>query len=327
MSISIHPFAKKPSFSVNNRSLLLGQSLLVSLCLAASVVIGASAFALDTPTTKQQPVSPSSNTASSAPTSSIPASMPALNMGSAKAVDLPDGEAKNIRLDIQQGRFNQESVGRLVLDAQNIDFRKGALASLKADILDGYFATLPVDKLSLQTQGFSFDTFELLNKQRFILNNPIEAKVSMMLSEKGLNKFFADPKTLERLEKAVSQKTGNLIQVTFSNPTLKLMSQNRVQFGLNVGLGNALSTPVEMLGLLALEKGNLALTQMQMSTNGVALPFDLATLLQKKLNDLMSFEKLGKNNFVIEAQKMKVTNTAIALDGRASLNRLEFGKR
>jgi hypothetical protein len=241
-------------------------------------------------------------------------------------VDLPVSSADAVRLDIKQGRFAAQSVGHLMLDAQGIDFRNGTLKSLGAEMSQGNFDNVMVDMLKLNTNAFSFDTVELLNHQRFILDKPVNATVQLRISEDSLNTFVANPKTIEKLEKAVAKKTGNIRLIQFSNPSLKLSDKNRVKVLMGLTFGNAVAAPVEFDGRLVAEGGKVLFKGLQMKSNGVDLPVDISDIFEKKLNEMVDVTKLGKNNFTINADTATVAGKMLDVKGTAALTRLEFGK-
>jgi hypothetical protein len=258
--------------------------------------------------------------------------VPTLTGGSVM-LDLPSGSAENIILDIQQGRFANQSVGNLKLNAQGIDFRQGSLKSLGAEVKDGQFENIPVDLLKLNASAFSFDTLELLNHRRFILAKPVDAGVLVRISEANLNKYLANPKTIDRLEKAIARKTGNVALIKLTNPAIVLGGKamgkgggNKVKLTLNATISDLASTPLELLGTLGSNQGKLQFMDMVLSSNGMPLPVDVASILQTKLNEMIDLERLGKNNFTIRAQNVSVANHQLEVTGQAALTRLEFGQ-
>jgi hypothetical protein len=251
--------------------------------------------------------------------------MAPINSSGVVLIDLPASSAESIRLDIKQARFASQSVGRLVLDAQGIDFKKGSLNGLGAEVTEGNFDNVLVDSLKLNASAFSFDSLELLNHRRFVLDNPVNATVDLRISEENLNRFFANPKTIQKLEKAVAKKMGNLALVNFSNPSLKLQDKNRVRLSLNTSFANAVAAPMEFDGRLGVENGKLVFTSLKLLSNGVQLPVDVSDVFQKKLNEMVDLEKLGKNNFVIHADSLRISNRAVEVKGTAALTRLDFG--
>jgi hypothetical protein len=248
-----------------------------------------------------------------------------INASGIVMIDLPASSAEAIRLDIKQGRFASQSVGRLILDAQGIDFKNGSLATLGAEVNQGNFDNVVVDQLKLNTQAFSFDTVELLNHRRFVLDKPVNAAVYVKITEESLNQFFANPKTIEKLEKSVAKKMGGIRLIHFSNPSLKLADKNRVRLLMDLTFGNAVAAPIEFDGKLAADGGKVVFSSLQMKSNGVDLPVDLSDIFQKKLNEMVDLSKLGKNNFVINADSANISNRALEVKGSAALTRLEFG--
>lgn len=307
-------------------------SFLVLMLLASTGLI---AMAEDTATSPSAPaVTPAADATTSpahnaAPSASSPAASvhAPIRAGGVMALDLPNTSAQSISLDILQGRFSDYSAGRLQLTATGIDFRNGVLQALKADVTDGNFDNLLVDKLQIVTPAFSFDTMQLVNNRTFVLAKPVTAKVLVSMSETGVNRFLANPKTLEKIEKSIRKQTGGLKLVTLSNPNFALMGGGRVKVTVMSTVAQGLAIPLEMTGKLAIKEGQLALTGLSMSSGGnnVQMPVDLASSFQSKINEMIDFRRLGKNSLVITADSMKQSGKNITVDGHATLTRLQFG--
>ncbi|WP_303674614.1 LmeA family phospholipid-binding protein [Vampirovibrio chlorellavorus] len=250
-----------------------------------------------------------------------------IKAGGIMALDLPDSSAQSVSLDIVKGRFSDYSVGRIVLTGSGIDFRNGTLQGLKANILEGDFDNLLVDKLSLVTPAFSFDTMQLLNNRAFVLSQPVTAQVSLAISESGINRFLANPKTLGKIEKSLQKQTGGLKLITFSNPNFSLLGGNKVKLNLTGVVAQGLAVPLEMTGKLALQGGQLSLQNLQMASGGndLNLPMDVSKTFQDKINELIDLKRLGKNSMVIYADSMKVSGKTLNIDGHATLTKLQFG--
>jgi hypothetical protein len=243
------------------------------------------------------------------------------------ALDLPDSSAQSVSLDIVKGRFADYSVGRLTLTGSGVDFRGGTLQSLKADIAEGNFDNLLVDKLQILAPAFSFDTMQLLNNRTFVLAQPVTAKVGITLSEAGINRFLANPKTLEKIEKAIRKQTGGIKLVTLSNPSLSLAGGGRVKVNVTSTVAQGLTVPLEMVGKLNIKGGQLVISDLAMSSGGnnVQMPLDLAASFQEKINEMIDFRRLGKNSLVITADSLKQSGKTLTIDGHATLTRLQFG--
>lgn len=256
-----------------------------------------------------------------------PSMAPAIKAGGIMALDLPDSSAQSVSLDIVKGRFSDYSVGRIVLTGSGIDFRNGTLQGLKANILEGDFDNLLVDKLSLVTPAFSFDTMQLLNNRAFVLSQPVTAQVSLSITEAGINRFLANPKTLGKIEKSLQKQTGGLKLITFSNPSFSLLGGNKVKLNLTGVVAQGLAVPLEMTGKLALQGGQLSLQNLQMASGGndLNLPRDVSKTFQDKINELIDLKCLGKNSMVIYADSMKVSAKTLNIEGHATLTKLQFG--
>ncbi len=247
--------------------------------------------------------------------------------GGVMALDLPDSSAQSVSLDIVKGRFSDYSVGRITLTGAGIDFRNGTLQGLSADITEGDFDNLLVDKLSLNAPAFSFDTMQLLNNRAFVLSQPVTAKVKLALSEAGLNRFISSPKTISKIEKSIQKQTGGLKLITFSKPSLSLLSGNKIKMNVTGLVAQGLAVPLEMTGKLGIRNGQLGISDMAMSSGGsdLQLPLDVAQSFQDKLNEMIDFKRLGKNSLVITADSMKLSGKTLLIDGHATLTKLQFG--
>lgn len=250
-----------------------------------------------------------------------------IRAGGVMAMDLPDSSAQSISLDIVQGRFSDYSVGRITLAASGMDFRNGTLQGLKADITEGNFDNLMVDKLNIAAPGFSFDTMQLLNNRTFVLAQPVSAQVNVVITEAGINRFLANPKTMEKIEKSIQKQTGGLKLLTFSSPNLTLLSGNKVKLTVNGVVGQGLSVPLEMNGRMGIQNGQLRMSGMKITSGGndVQLPVDISSTFEDKINEMIDFKRLGKNSMVITADSMKVTGKTMTIQGHATLTKLKFG--
>ncbi len=305
----------------------LRKQALATLALVSALSVPLAGFAQS----QSAPVMTPSNTTTSTPsTTSAPITGTVhapIRAGGVMAMDLPDSSAQSIALDIVKGRFSDYSVGRMTLTATGIDFKQGALQGLKAEIAQGNFDNLLVDKMTMIAPAFSFNTMELLNNHTFVLNQPVNAKVSLQISEAGINQFIANPKTMEKIEKSITRKTGGLKLVEFSNARFYLLSNSNVRMTVNTIVGQGMTVPLEMNGHIGLVNGQIAISDMKVtsSDNKVQLPFDVSTTFQDKINDMIDFKKLGKNSLIITADSMKLTGKTMNIEGHAQLTKLKFG--
>lgn len=246
-----------------------------------------------------------------------------------KSVDLPDSHADRFHVEVDGARFGDDSARQLAVTLRNINFREGRLGSINADISDATLGNVPVAQLHLtagnKAGGFAFDSFELLNNRRLVLSEATPATVTLEVTEDNLNRFLSSPKTLSKLEGALAKKTAGLSLVRFTNPSLDLISRDRVKMNVNMVLGEALNTPLEMVGQLDLDDGRLQFKNMTVNSNGSTLPVDVASILQSQMNKLIDFNKLGDKYVVIYANNMRMGRKTLLLDGTATLKRLEFG--
>jgi hypothetical protein len=251
--------------------------------------------------------------------------MEPISAGSATVMDVPAGTADTVRFDIQKGRFAEQSVDKLSVVASGIDFKQGKLTGLSADMTNAQFDSLVLDAMKLTTGAFSFDPIELMNKRRFMLQKPVSGQVQLKLSEAHLNQYFNNPHTLEKLEKAANKKLGNMGLIKLGSPNLMLMGKNKLKTSMTVSLGGAVATPVDMIGTLGLQAGNIVLQNVQLTSNGNALPFDLGSVFTSKFNEAIDIERLGKKAFVISVNRLNTVGKTLDLGGSVQVTRLEFG--
>ena len=285
-------------------------------------LLAASVLALTT----QLPVFSQSDTPAAAPVTT-----PVAVQGGVQNVDLPLSQADLIHLEIKQGFFDQYSVGQLDVDMHTINLREGNLQSLELGINSGEFNDVYIDQLHLKTAPFSFDTMSLLNHQRFVLDHPVSGEVSVIMTEDGLNRLVQEPKLREKIERRLQKTTGGIKLITLENPKVDLGRGNEVKLSMTLSFGGV-EIPVEMQGHLALQNGNLAFTDMQMTSSSpdqgnVTLPPDLAQLVADQLNDVLQFNKLAKNDIQITGDTLKMSPKRLEIDGHATMSRLEFGKK
>ena len=243
------------------------------------------------------------------------AQAPALQ-SSVVSVDLPESYADLMRLEIVNGRFSDYSVGKMSIGAQNIDLRNGTLDSLVADLHNGEFDHLFVDTMAIHTDAFSFDTFQLLNKQRFELDRPITGTVALTLSEASLNRFIRHPRTIGKLESAIQKQTGGMKLVTFGNPSLDLYSRNRVRLSLTANFAGAATIPMEMEGKLVLADETLKIKDLEISSQKekLPLPVDLVSVIETQLNNMINIRKLGGKTFAIHGKSLDMGKDAFTVN-------------
>jgi hypothetical protein len=160
-----------------------------------------------------------------------------------------------------------------------------------------------------------------------VLSQPVTAKVAIALSEAGVNRFLSNPKTLDKIEKAIRKQTGGIKLVTFSNPSMSLMGGGRVKVNVTGTVAQGIAVPLEMIGKLGIQDGQLAISNLAMPSGGnnVQMPLDLASSFQSKINELIDFRRLGKNSLVITADSLKQNGKILTIDGHATLTKLQFG--
>ncbi|MEM0952019.1 MAG: LmeA family phospholipid-binding protein [Cyanobacteria bacterium P01_H01_bin.74] len=243
------------------------------------------------------------------------------------SLDLPDSSAKEINLTIVNGRFSEYSVGNIRLTGSGIDFKEGVLDSLDAEIKTGNFDNLIVDKMTVNSPGFQFDTMQLLNSQTFVLKEPVDAEVSINISEAGINQFLASPKTLKKVESAITKQTGGIALFQFSNPVFQLLSGNKIKLDLTAVFAQGVSFPLAMRGNLDIQAGKVVIQQLALSSadTPIELPADIAKTFESKLNELIDFQRLGKNTLVLNAETLSTSSKALKLNGHAQITRLKFG--
>ncbi len=253
----------------------------------------------------------------------------ALSVG-VSAVDLPNSSADAVKVEIDKGTFSDFKVGKVALTANHINFHDGTLSALVADVRDGEFDRIWVDKLLITTQAFSFDPFELMNHQRFVLDQAITGAVKVHVSEESLNNFLTHPDNIKSIEKRLAKQTGGMKLLTLSNPKLDVLSRDRVRLNLTIVFGGNLALPMEALGkLMVSEEGNLKFKDLKISSqeSKLPIPVDVMSVIEKELNRMIDLKRFGKKHFRIIAQDIDFDGNVIKIDGVATFTKLEFGKR
>ena len=160
--------------------------------------------------------------------------------GGVETVDLPLSQADLIHLEIKEGFFDESSVGHLNVSMHKVNLRDGYLNSLELGINNGEFEYVFFDSLTLKTAPFSFDTYDLINHQRFSLDQPVNGSVSVVITEAGLNRFIQEPRVRQKIEKSIQKKTGGIKLITFDNPKLELLRKDEVKLSLMLNVGGGL---------------------------------------------------------------------------------------
>lgn len=249
-----------------------------------------------------------------------------LDAGSVKVVDLPVSSAKRLAIDITDGRFQNESVSHMSLVGNTVDFRAGTMQSFSADLKNLTVKNVPVDTLNLVTSPLSFDTYQLLNNQRLIMRKPVSATMTLELSEGSLNKFLANPSTLKSIEKALSKSTGGMSLINFSNPNLTLSGKNKVRLNVMANLGGAVAVPLVMDGNLGVNgTGDVAFQNLSVSSGGGMFPPEVATVMQQKLNEQISFKRLSSDALKLHAKEIASGKNGVIIHGTADVTKLSFG--
>jgi hypothetical protein len=249
-----------------------------------------------------------------------------IDLGKAQVMDLPVSSADQLQIVLTNARFDRESVGQLNLSLRGLNLRDGMLQGMTAKVSDGRFDNIPVKLLELTSGAFSFDTMTFLNQRKFVLDRPVQGNVTLQVTEADLNTFLKAPETVERLEKAISKRTGNIRLVRLTQPELVFLGKNNLQMKMTLSVGEAIASPMVADGSLTLRNGSPVFSLKQISSGNVPLPVDVATLVEKEMNKLLDFQKLGKGSVTINANTLDVTKKLITLKGTATVNKLSFGK-
>jgi len=249
-----------------------------------------------------------------------------ISAGSITAVDLPDAKAKIVTIELDTARFDRQSVGHLTLKANNLDLREGTLDNLNLSIKNGQFGDrLQLTYFNVITGGFAFDSFELLNHQRFILNAPVEGTVSVRLTEANLNEYLAHPKTLEKINKAIAKQTGGIQLVRLTEPHFGILPQQKLQLDINAVIGESVVLPLRLIGHIALVSGDLQLENLSVVSEATQLPLEVAGLLQEQLNKIISVKRFNSNDFQMSASHLETHSHELNLSGNARIAALKLG--
>ncbi|MDX2085410.1 MAG: LmeA family phospholipid-binding protein [Candidatus Melainabacteria bacterium] len=258
------------------------------------------------------------------PPSSAATAKPGLVTAGVQGYALPNAGVEAVRVDLKKGFFAGFSADHMVLNLQGINLQHGSMQTLHALMEDAFLDFVPLDRVEIHTNAFQFDTFQLINNRRIVLDRPIAGHVNLQLTEQNLNVLLAQPKTKEKLERAIAKQTGNLKLVEINAPVLEMLGKDKFRLTFQTAMAGALTVPVEMEGTLALRQGELSFSNLQMVSAGLPLPVDLAKVLEAHLNKVLDFKTLGGRYFDLKATRLDTQHKKITLEGTATLTQLEM---
>lgn len=251
--------------------------------------------------------------------------MEPISAGSVTAVDFPDASAGEISITLDAARFGKQAVGHVVLKAKQLDLNAGLLSSLNLDLKNGQFGDrLQLADFNVVTEAFQFDSFELLNKQRFVLSAPVEGQVALHLTEENLNEYLGHEKTLKQINKAITKQLGGFQLVKLAQPHFTIMPQQKLALSINAVLGGSVAIPLNLLGQLEVIDGNIQLQNLSVVSQQTQLPIEVSGIIEQQLNKVINLEKLSSDKFKLRATKLETRSHQAYINGTAQIEMLSF---
>lgn len=218
-------------------------------------------------------------------------------------IDLNSGRFAKLQVDLQKAQFRETSIDRASVTATDMDFRQGSLNALNIDVVGGHFQQFIFDEMILTTAGnLRFDPNVLLQEKVLQFATPARADVSVLVSQDSLNKFLADPHTLENLSVTVSKRLGALANLFGANVSnlgvnlkeahITLAKANKIVIAITADLGmGGVGVPLsfEVDAQLGIKDGWVEVTDTHLMTNGQEISPQLSEMLVKKINSLASW--------------------------------------
>jgi hypothetical protein len=257
-----------------------------------------------------QPILPGTGGATSAPGGSVPnlSAPPAVQVAPVitpptSLIDLNSARFGKLTIDLQNAQFHDTSIDRGSVTATDMDFRQGALKGLSIDVQGGHFQQFIFDEMTINTAGdLHFDPKVLLQDKVLQFSTPAKADIVVTVSQDSLNKFLADPQTLQNLSVTVSKKLGGLaslfgagvanIGVKLHEAHVVLNKGNKIVIGVGAdlemaGVGVPLSFEVD--AQLGIKDGWVEVSDTHLMTNGQEISPQLSEMLVKKINSLAAW--------------------------------------
>jgi len=248
--------------------------------------------------------------ATSAPSSGMPnpvappaVQAPPVLTAPTSLIDLNSARFGKLTIDLQNGQFHDTSIDSGSATAIDMDFRQGSLKGLNIDVLGGHFQQFIFDEMTINTGGdLHFDPRTLLQEKVLQFSTPAKADVMVTVSQDSLNKFLADPNTLQNLSVTVSKRLGGLASLfgaSLANLGVKLHEAhivlnkgNKIVIAVNAdlemaGVGVPLSFEVD--AQLGIKDGWVDVSDTHLMTNGQEISPQLSEMLVKKINSLASW--------------------------------------
>ncbi len=156
-----------------------------------------------------------------------------------------------------------------------------------------------ISDMEIISTPVSFNPTEVLSSGKFRVENPILAEGRITLTEEDLNRYLNSPnvlKDLSHIRTDLSLFPGSSSQVQYlsiTRPHIYLHPQGLV-FTFDLSSGGEGEAPLPIIfkaNLAFLDSKKLGLTSMEISTEGLVLPRELAAEVEKALNPILDLDR------------------------------------
>jgi hypothetical protein len=255
-------------------------------------------------------------------------------------IDLSSAKFGKLSIDIQGGQFRGTAIDRATLRATELNIGQGSLKGLDVNVFGGRFDQFIFDELVLNTAGdMHFDPNQLLQNKVLQFTVPVQASVSASVSQDSLNKFLADPRTLEKLSVTASKRLGAIasffgapntnIGVTLNEAQVNLSKGNKIVISIkaNVGMaGVAVPISFDIDAVLGIKDGWVNVSEAHLTTNGQEISPQLSELLVSKINNMASWGHRS-DDIQFDFSDIKVVpNRLFSVSGTALVKRLRMSR-
>jgi hypothetical protein len=240
----------------------------------------------------------------------------------------------NLNIDINNAYFQKANVGKLNITGNNVDLSTGKIDSITFQAKNIQIKDLLLDQADLTLKDISFNSDNLIHQKELVLKQPVEAQISILSTEFGLNTMLNQTKVLDKFSNVANakiQKFGLEINgglISFKGPKVLILANNCLQIDMNAFIFNLINFPVSFYTTLAISNNKIILTNPKLVTSGFGLPDNIAQILNDKINSLLNMEDKVDENFEIKVTSIQMTpGKSILVYGTTRTKKLRFGKK
>lgn len=187
-----------------------------------------------------------------------------------------------------------------------------------------------ISDMEIITTPVNFNATEALSTGKFRVEKPILAEGRITLTEEDLNRYLNSPSVLKDLSKIrtdLSLFPGGSSQVQYlsiTNPHLYLHPREII-FTFDLSSGGQGEAPLPILfkaSLALLDSQKLGLTSMEISTEGLVLPRELALEVEKALNPILDLDRYSSPDVHFSFQGLETYEQKFVILAQGQIQRI-----